>query len=70
MAIISLFDYKVFARLYQYCFNKIAGTDPGYKGDFIDPDVDKEIARVDAAKNNFSSNLIEQISTENFSNCK
>lgn len=51
IAIILLFDYKIFARLYQFCFNKIIGTDVGYKGDFEDPDIGDERDKVDAAKN-------------------
>lgn len=58
IAIILLFDYKVFARLYQFGFNQIVGTGVGYKGDFEDPDVGDERDKVDAAKSKNSCNYI------------
>lgn len=64
IAIIFLFDYKIFARLYQFCFNKVVGTGIGYKDDNEDPDVGGERDKVDAAKNrscnyNFVKKLFE-----------
>lgn len=67
IAIILLFDYKIFARLYQFVFNTIVGTGIGYKKDDEDPDVGGERDKVDAAKsrscnfnclNKFSMNCI------------
>lgn len=55
MAIILLFDYKVFARLYQLFLNKIIGTDIGYTDESIDPNVKDEKNRVNLAKNNIFS---------------
>lgn len=57
-----MFDYKVFARAYQICFNKIVGTGIGYKGDTEDPDVGDERDKVDAAKTNNSCNYVYYIS--------
>lgn len=57
ISILLLFDYKVFANLYRFCFNAIVGTDIDYKGDFEDPDVCNEKARVDSAKTKHSCNL-------------
>lgn len=54
MAIILLFDYKVFAHLYQLFLNKIVGTDIGYTDDSIDRNVKDEKNRVNLAKNNIS----------------
>lgn len=51
IALIFLFDYKIFARLYQFGFNKVVGTGIGYKDDNEDPDVGGERDKVDAAKN-------------------
>lgn len=50
ITIILLFDYKVFAHLYQMIFNKIVGTGIGYKDDNEDPDIGGERDKVDAAK--------------------
>lgn len=50
LVIILLFDYKIFARLYQLVFNTILGTGIGYKNDDEDPDVGGERDKVDAAK--------------------
>lgn len=50
ITLILLFDYKVFARLYQMGFNKIVGTGIGYKDDNEDPDIGGERDKVDAAK--------------------
>lgn len=57
IAILLLFDYKVFANMYQFCFNAIVGTDIGYKGDFEDPDVSNEKSRVDSAKMKHTCNI-------------
>lgn len=56
MIIILLFDYKVFARLYQLCFNIIVGTDSRYNDDFEDSDVDDEKKKVIAAQTKSSCN--------------
>lgn len=45
-----LFDYKVFAYLYQLGFNLIYGTGIVYKDDNEDPDIGGERDKVDAAK--------------------
>lgn len=58
IAIILLLDYKVFACVYQCCFNLVIGTDVGYKGDTEDPDVDHEREKVDAAKTNILCDYI------------
>ncbi|VVC36008.1 Hypothetical protein CINCED_3A013120 [Cinara cedri] len=50
IAIILLFDYKIFARLYQLGFNLIYGTGVVYKDDNEDPDIGGERDKVDAAK--------------------
>lgn len=50
ITIILLFDYKVFARLYQLIFNQIVGTGVGFKDDNEDPDIGNERDKVDAAK--------------------
>lgn len=50
IAIILLFDYKVFAYLYQLGFNLIYGTGIVYKDDNEDPDIGGERDKVDAAK--------------------
>lgn len=53
--IILLFDYKIFARLYQCGFNKI--VDPGVidKDDNEDPDIVIERNKVYDAKNRSSN---------------
>lgn len=50
IVIVLLFDYKIFARLYQLSFNAIVGSGEGYKDDNEDPDVGGERDKVDAAK--------------------
>ncbi|XP_025190796.1 ATP-binding cassette sub-family A member 3-like isoform X2 [Melanaphis sacchari] len=61
IAIILLFDYKIFHQIYQFVFNKIIGTGVSYKDVNEDPDVGGERDKVDAAKthsNNVSSPLL------------
>lgn len=61
--LIFLFDYKIFARLYQFGFNKILGTGVGYKEDNEDPDIGGERDKVDAAKSRSSNyTLLEKLS--------
>lgn len=57
IALLLLFDYKVFANLYRLYFNATVGTDIGYKDDFEDPDVCDEKDRVNLAKTKDSCNL-------------
>lgn len=49
ISIILLFEYKIFARLYQLGFNSIVGTDVDNKDNFEDPDVSVERDHVKAA---------------------
>lgn len=50
IVIILLFDYKIFARIYMFGFNKIVGTGVSYKSDNEDPDVSRERDKVNADK--------------------
>lgn len=58
VAIILLFDYKVFGRVYQYFFNTVIGTDIGYKGDIKDLNVCDERYIVDAASTDNLCNYV------------
>lgn len=50
-----LFDYKIFARLYQFGFNIIVGTGINDIDDNDDPDIGAERDKVDAFKKNLSN---------------
>jgi len=55
ITIVLLFDYKVFARLYQLILNTFIGTGDSYRDDSEDSDVSDEKDKVDAAKIKSSS---------------
>lgn len=49
--LILLLEYKIFARLYQFIFNKFIGTSISYKDENEDPDIRGERDQVNTAKN-------------------
>lgn len=58
IALILLFDYKIFSRLYQCGFNIIVGTGDIYKDDNEDPDIAAEREKVEEAKSHPSNYIL------------